>query len=335
MNKKNSNETKQEKIKSLFKEDKILSSEIYNPLDDSPNPFTNRLNYFITNMDNNSNHNRDNIRYDKFKSNIHVYSRDINLYPKLEKMYHIGELLYHPDCLYYASQIKGIKKSHRFLVYSPYMHSITGEDINWISDFELSKSDVGEMFKVIDIYKKENKTQITLLNYPITAKSDYNKCELDLEKELVIRSRKSFDLALKRKVSLDLDDEHDFLFKKPIGIMKTDQGYDYYSEIDICYILKILSSISDEFGVEEAQNFIIKHNVDMIINTIRKINNEIDNSYEESAKEDLSELYKTALRKYIMDIFESINFISNVQNEIDVHVKNVDKEEREKYRKEI
>ncbi len=194
------------------------------------------------------------------------YSRDINLNNKLLNNYKVGNLLYSPGELFFTPKKIGLNKSHRFLLVS---NKMTTRSLNDEGNIVLGASTdfcstyVGECYKIIDIYEKDNKTQITLLNYPSAFEKLFKSHQTIFEKELIPEARKYFDESLKEPELNKFDSEKLlYYFENPVGLCPYDKNLKKYSKEAIISILGILGSIEDKFGFGITMKFIEHTDVD-------------------------------------------------------------------------
>lgn len=139
----------------------------------------------------------------KYMSGCEYYIRDHNLDEKLIENYEVGEIITDPtyvDCTYKKT---GINTSHRTLIVSDQMMDISEHEhgTNW----GLCITVTNQTFKIIDIYKKQGKTQITLLQLNPMLIDLFEDHQTDFEKELIINTRKYFDECLEMDVLPELD----------------------------------------------------------------------------------------------------------------------------------
>lgn len=160
---------------------------------------------------------------EKQMGNCSVAYKDINLSQNELGIYNVGDFLYHPNSVYLWDKVKaGFNKDCRILVFSnlivdtPVMY-----DLNK-SDGKIIKSTIPcGSYKIIDIYSKGNKTQVTLLMYDLGMETIVKDHKLKFEGSLIKKSRNLFKKAYKKNTSSELFNNeclNEFYFNDVTGV---------------------------------------------------------------------------------------------------------------------
>ena len=132
------------------------------------------------------------------------YVRDANLDEKLVEKYEIGQIIHENAFVDASDKIGGMVTTHRYLILSGYMADFSRFEDD--TDWGLHVANRGSNFKILDIYKIGDKTQILLLQLPDGFEEVFeNKTEV--EEEFILYERKNFETDLKKDVIEELSDE--------------------------------------------------------------------------------------------------------------------------------
>ena len=124
------------------------------------------------------------------------YVRDVNLESKCFEKYETGQIITEKAIVDATNKIGGLKTSHRYLILSNQMKDLSSFERD--TDWGLHLTKANSRFKVLDIYTKEDKTQILLLQLPEgfdVAFENSNK----LTDEAIEDARNLFDECLKKE----------------------------------------------------------------------------------------------------------------------------------------
>lgn len=137
--------------------------------------------------------------YNETFSGLKLFYRDTNLSENLISNYKIGQIIQEKGFTDMSSIGGGLSGNLRYLIASAHAKDISkfNPDSGKIGHFLL---DSISYFKVLDVQKIGNKTQIFLLNIPDNAISLFKNSTSNLEEEIIEKARKKF----KDKVDADL-----------------------------------------------------------------------------------------------------------------------------------
>lgn len=137
--------------------------------------------------------------YHETFSGLKLFYRDTNLSEDLISKYKIGQIIQEKGFTDMSSIGGGLSGNLRYLIASAHAKDISkfNPDSGKIGHFLL---DSISYFKVLDVQKIGNKTQIFLLNIPDNAISLFKNSTSNLEEEIIEKARKKF----KDKVDADL-----------------------------------------------------------------------------------------------------------------------------------
>lgn len=248
--------------------------------------------------------------YKKLYKEYKMYSCDKNITPEIANKYEVGQVLYQPNFAYVTSSTEGINKNYRFLVFSPDIAKISEEEYPFNLESTLSRTQIAEAFKVIDIYKKDGKTQISLLNYPIIAESLFKNDKTVIEKKLIKKAHESFDNSLKLKPLSDLDN-YRIVLDDPIGIREYYGEYKFYTETDIMNYLLIISDIYDKLGEIGVSTFINEEDTKAIINNFQEDIDELEEAFPDASPERLMFLKRDLFYEYKNDVIGEFEYFSD------------------------
>lgn len=137
-------------------------------------------------------------------SECDVYVRDCNLSDELIDKYEKGQILTERSFTDASSQLGGMITNLRYLILSNQMSDFSAfeKDTNW--GVHTAKAD--SKFKVLDIYKKEDKTQILLIHILEGFEEAFEMQEKIFE-DIIGQSRSLFDICMDCAPVEDLNDD--------------------------------------------------------------------------------------------------------------------------------
>ena len=129
------------------------------------------------------------------------YVRDANLKDELAERYEPGQIITEKAFVDASNRIGGMAASHRYLFLSGYFANLSGFEhgTNW----GLHTAKNGSRFKVLDIFRVEDKTQILLLQLPEGFEEVFEGT-IDLVDQIIERERRNFEDDLKKDVIPEL-----------------------------------------------------------------------------------------------------------------------------------
>jgi hypothetical protein len=156
--------------------------------------------------------------YNETFSDLKLFYRDTNLSDELISKYKIGQIIQERGFTDMSSIGGGVYGNVRYLIASA--------DAKDISRFNPDSAKNGHFllgsiayFKVLDIQKIENKTQVFLLNIPDNSISLFKNSSSNLEEEIIENARKKFSKKIDLPLIPELQTEDWKLrTKAPIGM---------------------------------------------------------------------------------------------------------------------
>lgn len=156
--------------------------------------------------------------YNETFSGLKLYYRDTNLSENLISNYTIGQIIQEKGFTDMSSIGGGLSGNLRYLIASAHPKDLSkfNPDSAKIGHFLL---DSIAYFKVLDIQKIDNKTQIFLLNIPDNSISLFKNSTSNLEEEIIEKARKKFKDKIILPLIPELQTENwKEKTKTPIGI---------------------------------------------------------------------------------------------------------------------
>lgn len=124
--------------------------------------------------------------------NLAFFYRDTPLPQQLSSKYAAGQILFEKaftDCTWKAGGLQG---NLRYLIASAH-----GRDMSAFGGFApelgLILIPAGSYYKVLDVYIKDDKTQLLLLHIPVTGINFFAQVTTDIEKLVITQARADFD----------------------------------------------------------------------------------------------------------------------------------------------
>ncbi|MDL2205670.1 hypothetical protein LJC33_02020 [Eubacteriales bacterium OttesenSCG-928-N13] len=123
---------------------------------------------------------------------LRLLHRDTNL--RIADKYRPGMLLHQQEPTDATLLDGGMESSHRYAILSN--HFLDPSDLNFGAEWALCTIDSGAHFKVLDIYRRLGKTQITLLHLPDAHWRVFEDVSTNVDDLLIDYTRKRFDECL-------------------------------------------------------------------------------------------------------------------------------------------
>jgi len=121
-----------------------------------------------------------------------LFYRDTDLSETLISRYQTGQIIMERGFTDMTYKTGGLKGNFRYLIASS-----AGKDLSAINPSFARYGHIvlhsGAYFKVLDVYRTGDKTQVLLLNIPADAISFFRNTAIGLEEELVKKARENFD----------------------------------------------------------------------------------------------------------------------------------------------
>jgi len=169
--------------------------------------------------------------YNETFSGLKLFYRDTNISENLISNYTIGQIIQEKGFTDMSSIGGGLSGNLRYLIASAHPKDLSkfNPDSAKIGHFLL---DSIAYFKVLDIQKVDNKTQIFLLNIPDNSISLFKNSTSNLEEEIIEKARKKFKDKIHLPLILELQTENwKEKTKTPIGI--SDNGELFFDDSKI------------------------------------------------------------------------------------------------------
>ena len=169
--------------------------------------------------------------YNETFSGLKIFYRDTNISENLISNYTIGQIIQEKGFTDMSSIGGGLCGNLRYLIASAHPKDLSkfNPDSAKIGHFLL---DSIAYFKVLDIQKIDNKTQIFLLNIPDNSISLFKNSTSNLEEEIIEKARKKFKDKIKLPLIPELQTENwKEKTKTPIGI--SDNGELFFDDSKI------------------------------------------------------------------------------------------------------
>lgn len=169
--------------------------------------------------------------YNETFSGLKLFYRDTNISENLISNYTIGQIIQEKGFTDMSSIGGGLSGNLRYLIASAHPKDLSkfNPDSAKIGHFLL---DSIAYFKVLDIQKIDNKTQIFLLNIPDNSISLFKNSTSNLEEEIIEKARKKFKDKIHLPLIPELQTENwKEKTKTPIGI--SDNGELFFDDSKI------------------------------------------------------------------------------------------------------
>lgn len=153
-----------------------------------------------------------------------LYVRDSNLSEKQESKYQIGKIIQERGFVDATSKIGKMTTTHRFAILSNHMADLS--EFETETDWNLHTANANSQFKILDVYKHENKTQILLLHliegFEIIFEDDST-----IQSEFVEISREIFENSFQDEVIASVNGP-DWLERceSPVGLNDDDEFWE-------------------------------------------------------------------------------------------------------------
>lgn len=156
--------------------------------------------------------------YNETFSGLKLYYRDTNLPENLILNYKVGQIIQEKGFTDMSSMGGGLSGNLRYLIASAHPKDLSkfNPDSAKIGHFLL---DTIAYFKVLDIQKIDNKTQVFLLNIPDNSITLFKNSSSNLEEEIIEKARKKFSDKINSTLVPELQTETwKERTKSPLGI---------------------------------------------------------------------------------------------------------------------
>ena len=144
------------------------------------------------------------------------YVRDVDLDEKIINSYEVNDIIYERGFIDCTSKIGGITKKVRYSIFSSNCADLSEHEngTNW--KLHVIKRD--SAFKVLDVFKSEDKVLITLLHIPLEVSDIFKTIHVNLDDTVIEQARKRFKECLNSEPVAGLDEEWYKRLSFPIGI---------------------------------------------------------------------------------------------------------------------
>ena len=169
--------------------------------------------------------------YNETFSDLKLFYRDTNLPENLISNYKVGQIIQEKGFTDMTSMGGGLSGNFRYLIASAHAKDLSkfNPDSAKIGHFLL---DTIAYFKVLDIYKIGDKTQVFLLNIPDNSLSLFKNSSSNLEEEITEKARKKFSSKVNSALIEELQTENwKERTKSPLGM--SDNGELFFDDSKI------------------------------------------------------------------------------------------------------
>lgn len=169
--------------------------------------------------------------YHETFSGLKLFYRDTNLPENLISNYKVGQIIQEKGFTDMTSMGGGLSGNFRYLIASAHAKDLSkfNPDSAKIGHFLL---DTIAYFKVLDIYKIGDKTQVFILNIPDNSLSLFKNSSSNLEEEITEKARKKFSSKVNSALIEELQTENwKERTKSPLGM--SDNGELFFDDSKI------------------------------------------------------------------------------------------------------
>ena len=149
-------------------------------------------------------------------SNLKFYVRDVDIEDKIIYKYKIGDIIYEKAFVDCTKKISGLSKKVRYFILSNKAKDLSKYETK--TKWGLCVIDKNSAFKILDIYRRGEKTLIILLHVPEEIAEQFKKVHSNFDKEVCKKIKDEFDKLYNREPDKDLKDDWYERIKFPIGI---------------------------------------------------------------------------------------------------------------------
>jgi hypothetical protein len=141
--------------------------------------------------------------FNKTFAGLTLFYRDTELSQELQNKYQVGQILLSPGFTDMTWKGGGLRTNCRYLIASAFGKDLSAFNAN-AANFGLVILMSGSYFKVLDIYHRNDKTQILLLNIPEEAIEVFESSKTNIEDDIITKARESFDKKVEAEPLLEL-----------------------------------------------------------------------------------------------------------------------------------
>lgn len=161
--------------------------------------------------------------YNETFSGLRLFYRDTNLPENLISNYKVGQIIQEKGFTDMSSLGGGLSGNLRYLIASAHPKDLSKFNPDSAKNGHFLLDSIA-YFKVLDIYKIENKTQVFLLNIPDNSITLLKNSTSNLEEEIIEKARKKFSDKINLPLVSELQTEKwKERTKSPIGIDENGQ----------------------------------------------------------------------------------------------------------------
>lgn len=171
--------------------------------------------------------------YNETFSGLKLFYRDTNLTEDIISNYKIGQIIQEKGFTDMSSMSGGLDGNLRYLIASAHPKDLSKFNPDSAKNGHFLLDSIA-YFKVLDIYKIENKTQIFLLNIPDNSLTLLKNSTSNLEEEIIEKARKKFNDKINLPLVPELQTENwKQRTKSPVGIDENGKQFFDDSKIKI------------------------------------------------------------------------------------------------------
>ncbi len=271
-------------------------------------------------------------------SSYETYIYDMDIDPQITEKYEVGEYLYQPTDIYTTQLITKPTKNVRYLIFSKEFQKISDEElIPEYQNIDLSVTGVLSCFKIIDISKKDELTQITLLHYNSFEEILIKHHKTEIEEKAIKISKEILEKEEYVNRYIDLE-EINYKITTAIGINNREAKLKPFTKDQIIFYLDVLSELLNKYNLDDIFEFTDEYDIVNIINIYQKSIDELGNI--DVNKDEYLEEKEEIIKAYKKTIINSLELSDNlketeIKTEISEDFENKDSEEQLKEISEI
>lgn len=144
--------------------------------------------------------------YNETFSGLKLFYRDTNLTQDIISNYKVGQIIQEKGFTDMSSLGGGLSGNLRYLIASAHAKDLSKFNLDSVKNGHFLLDSIA-YFKVLDIYKIENKTQVFLLNIPDNSITLLKNSASNLEEEIIEKARKKFSTKINLPLVPELQTE--------------------------------------------------------------------------------------------------------------------------------
>ena len=171
--------------------------------------------------------------YNETFSGLTLFYRDTELADNLISKYRVGQIIMERGYTDMTYKGGGLTSNFRYLIASAFGKDLSTSNSK-VAKFGLVVLSTNSYFKVLDIYKVEDKTQVFLLNIPHQYVGFFKRTTSNIEEDIVKKARTGFDNKANSTTILELQSkEWKERTEFPLGM--SDNGEMFFDDSNLDY----------------------------------------------------------------------------------------------------